>query len=116
MLVYYEDTHDFMTQIRHGTHTTLTETAQVVVTALKQQSGVKLIAPGIIDARRSGKRHITVVYTTAGFELIISGQGVQKVAVHLSNISGSVTLIRTLKSAKNLKQFAWNERVNKPGQ
>ena len=43
-----------------------------------------MIAPGVIKkgAFKGGNRHITVSYTQAGFELIITGQSVQKVAVH----------------------------------
>ncbi len=66
-----------MLKNRGKEHTTLTETAKEVVRVLKRQSGIKMIAPGIIDARRSGKRYITAVYTAAGIEFIISGTGVQ---------------------------------------
>jgi hypothetical protein len=96
-----------MAQKRGNSHTTLTET--------ERAGGIKMIAPGIIAAKRSGTRFITVVYTTAGFELIISGTGVQKVAVHLIMPTTARTLIKTLKTNKNLKQFTWNEREKKPG-
>ena len=52
---------------------------------------------------------------TAGFELIISGTGVQKVAVHLVDPKNSAGLIIDLKKHKSLQQFSWNERVRKPG-
>jgi hypothetical protein len=89
-----------MTKIRQGEHTTLTETASIVVKELKKYPGIKMIAPGVIDARRSGKRYITVVYTSGGFELIISGTGVQKIAVHLKNVSEAPNLIKQLKNRK----------------
>jgi hypothetical protein len=104
-----------MAQKRGNSHTTLTETADIVVRELERTGGIKMIAPGIIAAKRSGTRFITVVYTTAGFELIISGTGVQKVAVHLIEPKTAHTLIKTLKTNKNLKPFTWNEREKKPG-
>ena len=102
-----------MARKRGSTHTTLTETATAVVKVLEKVPTIKMIAPGIIDARRSGPRHITVVHTTAGFELIISGQGVQKVAVHTT--AGSKDLVKLLKTHKSLAHFTVKERVRKPG-
>ena len=104
-----------MTRKRGSSHTTLTETADFVVRELEKLSGIKMIAPGIIDARRSGPRHVTAVYTSAGFELIISGQGVQKVAVHLADATTAPAMITTLKQNKALKLFIWNEREKRPG-
>lgn len=104
-----------MTKPRGREHTTLTETATLVVHELKRYRGIKMIAPGIIDAKRSGKRFITVVYTTAGFELIISGTGVQKVAVHLADSTLTKELIGNLKKSKALHRFEWKERDKKPG-
>lgn len=96
-------------------HTTLTETAALVVRELSKQPGIKMIAPGEIktNSRKGpGKRFITVVYTTAGMELIISGQSVQKVAVHSDN---SELIYETLKNAKPLRDFAFKTRDRKPG-
>lgn len=104
-----------MSKTRGKTHTTLTETATIVVKALISLPGIKMIAPGIIDGKRSGKRFITVVHTTAGFELIISGSGVQKIAVHVTDIKDTPKIISTLKKARELKLFSWNERQRKPG-
>ena len=104
-----------MARKRGSSHTTLTETAAEIVHALLSFSAIKMIAPGIIDAKRSGKRHVTAVYTTAGMELIISGTGVQKVAVHLVDPTAAPALIAKLKKHKTLKQFAWGERDKKPG-
>ena len=104
-----------MARKRGSAHTTLTETADSIVRVLEKMSGIKMIAPGIIDARRSGLRFVTVVYTSAGFELIISGQGVQKVAVHLTNPQSASLLIASLAKNKNLKQFTWGEREKRPG-
>ncbi len=104
-----------MARKRGSSHTTLTETAETVVRVLGKISGIKMIAPGIIDARRSGPRFITVVYTQAGFELIISGTGVQKIAVHVVEPKRTKFLIDNLKANKNLKLFQWNEREKKPG-
>ena len=72
-----------MARKRGSSHTTLTETADEVVRELEKLSGVKMIALGIIAAKRSGKRYVTAVYTSASFGLIISGTGVKKVAEHL---------------------------------
>jgi hypothetical protein len=99
-----------MPKPRGSEHTTLTETAELLVRELKRYPGIKMIAPGIIDAKRSGKRHITAIYTTAGIHFIVSGTGVQKIAVHLSDPTTGSVLTATLKNAKALKQFAWGER------
>jgi hypothetical protein len=104
-----------MANPRGKSHTTLTETADSVVRVLEKMSGIKMIAPGIIDAKRNGLRYITAVYTTAGFEMIISGTGVQKVAVHLINPRDARSIIASLRSHKNLKLFSWNERDKMPG-
>jgi hypothetical protein len=104
-----------MARKRGSSHTTLTETADIVVRELERAGGIKMIAPGIIDAKRNGKRFITVVYTTAGFELIISGTGVQKVAVHLTEPSIARTFIKKLQTNKSLQQFQWNQREKMPG-
>lgn len=104
-----------MARKRGSAHTTLTETADSIVRALEKMSGIKMIAPGIIDARRSGLRFVTVVYTSGGFELIISGQGVQKVAVHLAEPQSARELIKALSKVKDLKQFTWSEREKRPG-
>ncbi len=104
-----------MARKRGSAHTTLTETADMVVRELERAGGIKMIAPGIIDAKRSGKRYITAIYTSAGFELIISGTGVQKIAVHLIKPELGRALIKKLKVNKNLQLFMWNERDKKPG-
>ncbi len=104
-----------MARKRGSSHTTLTETAKTVVRVLEKLSGIKMIAPGVIDVRRSGPRHITAVYTTAGLEFIISGQGVQKVAVHLIDPAAATTIVSSLKQHKHLKFFTWLERHKKPG-
>jgi len=104
-----------MARKRGSSHTTLTETADQVVRVLEKQSGIKMIAPGIIDAKRNGLRFITAVYTSAGFELIISGTGVQKVAVHLVKPDNAPTFIANIKKHKSLRLFSWNERDKKPG-
>jgi hypothetical protein len=104
-----------MARKRGSSHTTLTETATEVVSVLRRMEGIKMIAPGIIDARRSGHRHVTAVYTTAGVELIISGQGVQKVAVHLADPTQAKALIQNLKNDKALRHMLWGERDKMPG-
>ena len=99
---------------RGRSHSTLTDTAALVVAELKKLPGIKMIAPGIIDGKRgSNSRNITVVYTTAGMELIISGQGVQKVSIHTT--VDPHTIATKLKSSKRLALFTWNSRERKPG-
>ena len=106
-----------MAKNRGKEHTTLTETAEEVVSVIKGQTGVKMIAPGIINknGRKSGGRFVTIVYTSGGFELIISGQSVQKVAIHAEKANVKA-IIETLKTHKRLKQFEFKERERKPGQ
>ncbi len=103
-----------MPRPRGTEHTTLTETAEILVRELKKYPGIKMIAPGIIDAKRSGKRHITAVYTSTGIRFIVSGTGVQKIAVHLTDVNQSESLISMLKSTKNLTQFVWSTRHRLP--
>ncbi|MCB9811232.1 MAG: hypothetical protein H6779_03595 [Candidatus Nomurabacteria bacterium] len=105
-----------MKKIRGGTHTTLTETAEGVVQILETIPGVTLVSPGIIKRRRSktGKRHITGVFTTAGMELIISGQSTQKVAVHC-NGELAPHIFHTLSLHKKLAGFSFRTREKKPG-
>ncbi len=102
-----------MAKARGTTHTSLTETAQEVVRVLERLEGIKMIAPGIIYAKRSGKRHVTASYTNAGMELLISGQGVQKVAVHTTQ--DPKILFNLLKTQKKLQNFSFHERERKPG-
>jgi hypothetical protein len=54
------------------------------------------------------------VYTSAGFELIITGQGVQKVAIHTEK-EATKDIIEALKSSKRLKAFMFKERERNPG-
>lgn len=105
-----------MSKPRGRRHTTLTETGALVVSVLKKIPGIKMIAPGKISTQsktRSGKRHCTIVYTTAGFELIVSGQGVQNIAVHITNTNLSPTIAHTLKTHKLLTEIFWQERYSK---
>jgi hypothetical protein len=105
-----------MKNIRGGTHTTLTETANLVVTVLEKIAGISLISPGIINrsSSKGGKRFVTAVFTNAGMELIISGQGVQKVAVHCSP-KDTARIYSELSSHKKLSAFTFSTRDKKPG-
>lgn len=92
-------------------HTTLTETAALVVRELEKLPGIKMIAPGEIERSNmggSGTRYITAVYTNAGMKLIITGQSVQKVAVH--TIRPAQAIIEDLKTSKRLRDFQFKER------
>lgn len=96
-------------------HTSLTETATLVVKELEKMPNIKMIAPGVIKVagRASrGQRFVTAVYTTAGLELIITGQSVQKVAVHTDTPK---KVFSDLQARKKLSNFNFKERERKPG-
>jgi len=96
-------------------HTTLTETATLVVRELYKIPGIKMIAPGEINTasrRKGGKRFVTVVELAGGCELIITGQGVQKVAVH--GVFAAI-VIAHLQQTKALREFSFSQRSRKPG-
>lgn len=103
-----------MPKPRGREHTTLTETASLVVRELYKIPGIKMIAPGEISTtgKRGGKRFVTLVETTSGCELIITGQSVQKVAVHTDNVTA---IIPALKRTKALQEFTFKQRSRKPG-
>ena len=105
-----------MIKTRGKEHTTLTETAAEIVTILKRIPGTTMIAPGIIKTNRrsSSQRYVTAVFTTAGMELIITGQSVQKVAIHC-NQELSVHIFETLKQQKKLAHIKFKARERKPG-
>lgn len=105
-----------MKNLRGGTHTTLTETAELVVKALEGISGVTRISPGIItqNGGRSGKSYVTASFTNAGLELIITGQGVQKVAVH-ANPKHASDIFKALSTHKRLSALEFKTRDKKPG-
>lgn len=100
---------------RGRSHTSLTETAMAVVRVLRREPRIKMIAPGEIKTtrrRKSGQRHVTAVTTRAGLELIITGQSVQRVAIHTNE---PAAVIERLKNAKSLRDFAFSTRERKPG-
>ena len=103
-----------MAKPRGREHTTLTETASQVVKELYKIPGIKMIAPGEIStgSKRGGKRFVTLVETTSGCELIITGQSVQKVAVHTDNVAA---ILPALKQTKTLQEFTFKQRSRKPG-
>lgn len=104
-----------MPKPRGREHSTLTETAKLVVRELHKLPDIKMIAPGEIKTTKrstSGKRFVTFVRTPAGLELIITGQSVQKVAVHTDTPE---ILVRELEKAKSLRDFAFSIRERKPG-
>lgn len=102
-----------MSKKRGKRHTTLTETAKLVVRELEKIPGIKMIAPGEIDPKNSsrGGRFVTIVHTVSGCELLISGQGSQKVSVHTDK---SETILPALQGAKSLRQFVFKERERYP--
>lgn len=104
-----------MPKPRGREHSSLTETAEIVVYELKKIPGIKMIAPGEIRSNKksASTRYITANFTVAGFELLISGQSIQKVAVHTDR--NPVTIFDTLKDSKKLKDYVFKTRERKPG-
>jgi len=105
-----------MPKPRGSSHTTLTETSEKIASVLAKMPGIKMIAPGKISTgskSRSGQRHCTIVYTTAGFELIVSGQGVQNISIHLVDTTTASDITKALKKHKLLTAFSWRERHTK---
>lgn len=104
-----------MPKPRGREHSTLTETATTVVRELERIPGIKMIAPGEIrtNRRSASGRFVTIVYTRAGFELIISGQSTQRVAVHCTVPAREVTA--ALKQNKRLTHISFKERERMPG-
>lgn len=102
--------------LRGGTHTTLTETAALVVSVLETSPHVKRISPGIINqsSRRTGARRVTATFTNAGLELSITGQGSQKVAVHAAP-ENAASIFTFLTTHKRLGDFSFTSRDRKPG-
>ena len=106
----------YMAKHRGKEHTTLTETALEIVRVLEGFPGVKMIAPGEIKTnsrKGAGARFVTAVYTTAGMELIISGQSVQKVAIHTDE--NPKIIFKALTVHKKMKNFTFKQRERKPG-
>lgn len=104
-----------MPKPRGRSHTTLTDTAAMVVRILDQLPGIKMIAPGEIAATRSNVQRITITHTTAGLSLTISGQGTQKLAVHTTRTTDATYIVQHLQSQKKLRDFIISERTRKPG-
>lgn len=105
-----------MPKSRGREHTTLTETADLVVREIERIPGIKMIAPGEIrtNKRSASGRFVTASYTQAGFELLISGQSAQKVAVHTTRNPREI--FAQLKTSKKLRDFIFKERERKPGE
>jgi hypothetical protein len=103
-------------QLRGGTHTTLTETSSLIVSVLERIPGVNMISPGIItkSRSRSGKRYVTAVFTNAGMELIISGQSIQKVAVHCAPPLAP-HIFEALSTHKRIAGIECKTRERRPG-
>jgi hypothetical protein len=104
-----------MPKPRGREHSSLTETATAVVYELKNISGIKMVAPGEIRSNKksASTRYVTATYTSGGFELLISGQSIQKVAVHTEGNPREIFSI--LKKSKRLQGYIFKERERKPG-
>lgn len=104
-----------MPKPRGREHSSLTETATEVVFELKKIPGIKMIAPGEIRSNKksASTRYVTANFTTAGFELLITGQSIQKVAVHTDRDPKEI--FDTLRQSKKLTAFVFKERERKPG-
>lgn len=106
---------EHMPKPRGRSHTTLTTTAASIVKLIETQSGVKMIAPGEISSARSSVQRLTITFTRAGLSLTISGEGIQRLAVHTTNELTAKNIATTLKQAKKLRGFIISERVRRPG-
>lgn len=104
-----------MVKPRGRQHTTLTQTARLVVRIIERQAGIKMIAPGEIAPARSKSQRITITYTKAGAELNISGTGIQKVAIHTISPEASAALVTALKNSRQLQHYTISERMRAPG-
>lgn len=104
-----------MPKRRGREHTSLTETASTVVRELQKLPGIKMIAPGEIrrNRRSTNTSFVTATFTTAGFELLISGQSSQRVAVHTTN--SPEVVFAQLRDCKRLREFVFKSRERKPG-
>lgn len=104
-----------MPKPRGREHSSLTETAEAVVYELKRIPGIKMIAPGEIRSNKksASQRYVTASYTPGGFELLISGQSIQKVAVHTE--LDAKEIFSKLKTMKRLSHITFKERERKPG-
>jgi hypothetical protein len=102
-----------MTKPRGREHSSLTETATAVVYELKKIPGIKMIAPGEIRSNKksASTRYVTASYTPGGFELLISGQSIQK--VHTDRDPREI--FAQLKTSKKLQGYIFRERERKPG-
>ncbi|MBP6924338.1 MAG: hypothetical protein KBC62_01895 [Candidatus Pacebacteria bacterium] len=104
-----------MAKPRGREHSSLTETAEQVVHELKRIPGIKMIAPGEIRSNKKSSqiRYVTASYTSGGFELLISGQSIQKVAVHTDR--DAKIIFSELQKSKKLRDFVFRARERKPG-
>ncbi len=105
-----------MSKPRGRSHTTLTETATLVIHELTKLPHITMIAPGEIRTagkRTRGGRFVTIIDTSAGVELLITGQGVQRVAVHTPLTAQDIKA--HFISSKTLRAFTFATRVRKPG-
>jgi hypothetical protein len=104
-----------MPKPRGRSHTTLTETAHKVVHLLSGLPGITMIAPGEIrkTSRSNGGRFVTIVETVAGVELLITGQSVQRVAVHTIRTGEEIRAY--LENHKSLRGYNFALRVRRPG-
>jgi phosphopentomutase len=104
-----------MPKPRGREHSSLTETASEIMSELKKISGIKMIAPGEIRSNKksASNRYVTASYTPGGFELLISGQSIQKVAVHTEHEPQEI--FYELKQMKRLTHIIFKERERKPG-
>ena len=100
-----------MTNKRGRSHTTLTPTAKKLVQIIKKIDGVKMIAPGEISSSRSKSQRITFTKTNAGLHIIISGNGIQKIAVHTINEKINEKIISTIKKNKIYDNFIFFCRI-----
>ena len=99
-----------MSQKRGRAHTTLTPTAKKLVRIIEKIDGVKMIAPGEISSSRSRSQRITFTKTAAGLKITISGNGIQKLAIHTENDSARKEIAMSVQQSKEFTDFIIKER------
>lgn len=68
-----------------GSHTTVTDTAAIVVDAAARDPGVSKISLGLIQSKKNKKRHIKAQEMTGGWKITVCGNtSIQTVYVYTS--------------------------------
>ena len=97
-----------MPQKRGRAHTTLTPTAKKLVRIIEKIDGVKMIAPGEISPSRSKSQRITFTETVAGLKITVSGNGIQRLAIHLKDQKLFKLITNSICESKIFKNYIFS--------